>query len=174
MTDAALRAYSLTELGWQGVFRQQLTLEEQDRLQPMRLIEQSRQEVTLIGEQGCCTLALLSSMPQMVVGDWVLVNSEGGFERLLDRSTCFRRIAAGHQKQEQLIASNVDTAFIVCSLNDDFNLNRIERYLAMVHDAGAEPVVVMAIADREDPDAAAFRAEHKVECLVTLSEIRAK
>ena len=60
MTDAALRAYSLTELGWQGVFRQQLTLEELDRLQPMRLIEQSRREVTLIGEQGCCTLALLS------------------------------------------------------------------------------------------------------------------
>ena len=153
MTDAALRAYSLTELGWQGVFRQQLTLEEQDRLQPMRLIEQSRQEVTLIGEQGCCTLALLSSMPQMVVGDWVLVNSEGGFERLLDRSTCFRRIAAGHQKQEQLIASNVDTAFIVCSLNDDFNLNRIERYLAMVHDAGAEPVVVLTKKDlRTDGD----------------------
>ena len=54
--------------GMAGVFRQQLTLEELDRLQPMRLIEQSRQEVTLIGEQGCCTLALLSSMPQMVVG----------------------------------------------------------------------------------------------------------
>ena len=153
MTDAALRAYSLTELGWQGVFRQQLTLEEHGRLQPMRLIEQSRQEVTLIGEQGCFTLALLSSMPQMVVGDWVLVNSEGSFERLLDRSTCFRRIAAGHQKQEQLIASNVDTAFIVCSLNDDFNLNRIERYLAMVHDAGAEPVVVLTKKDlRTDGD----------------------
>ena len=40
-------------------------------------------------------------------------------------------------------------------------------------EVGAVPVVVMAIADREDPDAAPFRAEHKVECLVTLSEIRA-
>ena len=39
--------------------------------------------------------------------------------------------------------------------------------------AGADPVVVMAIADREDPDAAPFREAHKVECLVTLSEIRA-
>ena len=83
MSDASLRAYSLAELGWQGVFRQQLTPEELDRLQPLRLIEKSRQEMTLIGEQGCCTLALLSSMPQMVVGDWVLVDSEGGFERLL-------------------------------------------------------------------------------------------
>ena len=150
MTDETMRAYSPTELGWQGVFRQQLTLEELERLQPMRLIEQSRHEVTLIGEQGCCTISLLSSMPQMVVGDWVLVNSEGSFERLLDRSTCFRRIAAGHQKQEQLIASNVNTAFIVCSLNDDFNLNRIERYLAMVHDAGAEPVIVLTKKDLRD------------------------
>ncbi|MEE3087387.1 MAG: ribosome small subunit-dependent GTPase A [Pseudomonadota bacterium] len=151
MTDETMHAYSLTELGWQRVFRQQLTLEELERWQPMRLIEQSRHEVTLIGEQGCCTISLLSSMPQMVVGDWVLVNSEGSFERLLDRSTCFRRIAAGHQKQEQLIASNVNTAFIVCSLNDDFNLNRIERYLAMVYDAGAEPVIVLTKKDlRED------------------------
>ena len=43
-----------------------------------------------------------------------------------------------------------------------------------VVEAGADPVVVMAIADREDPDAAGFRADHQVECLVTLSEIRAK
>ena len=55
MSDASLRAYSLAELGWQGVFRQQLTPEELDRLQPLRLIEKSRQEMTLIGEQGCCT-----------------------------------------------------------------------------------------------------------------------
>ena len=153
MTGETMRGYSLTELGWQGIFRQQLTLEELERCRPMRLSEQSRHEVTLIGEQGCFTLALLSSMPKMVVGDWVLVNGEGGFERLLERSTCFRRIAAGHQKQEQLIASNVNTAFIVCSLNDDFNLNRIERYLAMVHDAGAEPVMVLTKKDlREDWD----------------------
>ena len=57
------------------------------------------------------------------------------------------------QKQEQLIAANVDIAFIVCSLNDDFNLNRIERCLAMVHDAGAEPVVVLTKKDlRKDGD----------------------
>lgn len=147
MTDEQKRYYSLADIGWQTNFRQQLALDELGRWQPMRLVGQSRHEVTLIGEQGCCSLALLASMPQMVVGDWVLMDSEGGFERLLDRSTCFRRIAAGHQNEVQLIASNVDTAFIVCSLNDDFNLNRIERYLAMVNDAGAEPVVVLTKKD---------------------------
>ena len=153
MTDEQMRSYALDDIGWKAAFRQQLAVEELSRWQPMRLVEQSRHEVTLIGAEGCCRLALLASMPQMVVGDWVLVNSEGGFERLLDRSTCFRRIAAGHQKEEQLIASNVDTAFIVCSLNDDFSLNRIERYLALVYDAGAEPVVVLTKRDLcEDVD----------------------
>ena len=147
MTTSQSNPISLADLGWQPFFQQQLTLEDLGVLTPMRLVEQYRHEVELIGEKGTQQLALLSSMPQMVVGDWVLLNQSGGFERLLERSTCFRRIAAGHQKQEQLIAANVDTAFIVCSLNDDFNLNRIERYLAMVHDAGAEPVVVLSKKD---------------------------
>ncbi len=138
---------TLSDLGWQPFFQQQLTLEELESLTPMRVVEQYSREIELMGAGNSQQLALLASMPQMIVGDWVLVNSSGGFERLLERSTCFRRIAAGHQKQEQLIAANVDTAFIVCSLNDDFNLNRIERYLAMVHDAGAEPVVVLSKKD---------------------------
>lgn len=138
---------TLADLGWQPFFQQQLTLDELGVLTPMRLVEQHRKEVELIGENGSFQIALLASMPQMVVGDWILIDSEGGFDRLLERSTCFRRIAAGHQKEEQLIAANIDTAFIVCSLNDDFNLNRIERYLALAHNAGVEPVVVLTKKD---------------------------
>ncbi len=138
---------TLADLGWQPFFQQQLTLDELGVLTPMRLVEQHRKEVELIGENGSHQIALLASMPQMVVGDWILIDSEGGFDRLLERSTCFRRIAAGHQKEEQLIAANIDTAFIVCSLNDDFNLNRIERYLALAHNAGVEPVVVLTKKD---------------------------
>ena len=138
---------TLADLGWQPFFQQQLTLDELGVLTPMRLVEQHRKEVELIGEKGSHQIALLATMPQMVVGDWILIDSEGGFDRLLERSTCFRRIAAGHQKEEQLIAANIDTAFIVCSLNDDFNLNRIERYLALAHNAGVEPVVVLTKKD---------------------------
>jgi ribosome biogenesis GTPase len=150
MTTQTTNPVTLTGLGWQPLFQQQLTLEEIGVLSPLRVVEQYRSEVELAGAFGKQQLALLSSMPQMVVGDWILLNESGGFERLLERSTCFRRIAAGYQKQEQLIAANVDTAFIVCSLNDDFNLNRIERYLAMVHDAGAEPVIVLSKKDLAD------------------------
>lgn len=161
---------NLSDLGWQPFFQQQLTLDELESLTPMRVVEQSSRDLELMGAQGSQQLALLASMPQMVVGDWVLVNPEGGFERLLERSTCFRRIAAGNQKQEQLIAANVDTAFIVCSLNDDFNLNRIERYLAMVHDAGAEPVVILTKKDLCE-DAESFREQ--VQALAPLLAVEA-
>jgi ribosome biogenesis GTPase len=72
--------------------------------------------------------------------------------RVLERQSLFRRKAPGKKVAEQLIAANVDTLFIVTSLNDDFNLNRIERYLSLALDAGVEPVVVLSKADLcDDP-----------------------
>jgi ribosome biogenesis GTPase len=50
--------------------------------------------------------------------------------------------------QQQLIAANVDTLLIVSGLNDDFNLNRLERYLALANEAGAHPVLVLTRADQ--------------------------
>ncbi len=161
---------SLADLGWQPFFQQQLSLEELGVLAPMRLIEQHRKEIGLLGEKGSQQLALLATMPQLVVGDWILINAEGGFERLLERSTCFWRVVAGHQKEEQLIAANVDTAFIVCSLNDDFNLNRIERYLALAHNAGVEPVVLLTRKDLCD-DADSKREQ--VQSLAPLLSVEA-
>lgn len=71
----------------------------------------------------------------------------------MERQSCFKRKAAGEIFTEQLIAANVDTAFIVCSLNQDFNLNRIERYLSLVYEAGVEPVIVLSKLDLcSDPD----------------------
>ena len=68
--------------------------------------------------------------------------------RLLDRKTCFSRKAAGSKLKKQLISANVDTAFIVSSMNDDFNLNRIERFLSLVNESGAEPVVLLSKSDQ--------------------------
>ena len=81
------------------------------------------------------------------MADWVIFNHQGGFERLLDRQSLFSRKAAGSKAAEQLIAANVTTLFIVCSLNDDFNLSRIERYLAIANGAQVEPVVILTKAD---------------------------
>ncbi|AZO94605.1 ribosome small subunit-dependent GTPase A [Halocella sp. SP3-1] len=87
-----------------------------------------------------------------VVGDWVVVDLQIGGERaiihdILPRKSKFSRNRAGSKAQEQIVASNVDTVFIVTSLNQDFNLRRIERYLTITWDSGANPVVILNKAD---------------------------
>lgn len=89
-------------------------------------------------------------MPSMTVGDWILLDEAGTFNRLLERSSLFVRKSAGSKVDTQLVAANIDTAFIVCSMNQDFSLNRIERYLALAHEAGVEPVIVLSKADLVD------------------------
>jgi ribosome biogenesis GTPase len=88
------------------------------------------------------------------VGDWVLVEGSGRSAKivaLLPRHTAIKRAAAGEHYKQQLIAANVDTVFIVCGLDDDFNVRRIERYLLLVRGSGAEPVVVLTKTDIADP-----------------------
>lgn len=86
------------------------------------------------------------------VGDFVMVdwNGDGGnavIHQLLPRKSCITRKAAGDAHQEQVVAANVDTIFLCMSLNNDFNLRRLERYLAIAWDSGATPVVVLTKAD---------------------------
>jgi len=88
------------------------------------------------------------------VGDWVwmsaAINDEWQIETLLPRHSQLRRIAAGESGREQIIAANIDTVLIVCGLDGDFNPKRIERYLAIVGESGATPVIVLTKADRAE------------------------
>lgn len=141
---------SLTALGWRPFFQQQLTLDEYSDCIPARIVGQHKSIISVTGEDFTMNIDLQRSMPDMVVGDWVLLDSEKCFRRLLERKTCFRRKAAGSRLDSQLISANIDTAFIMCSLNDDFNLNRIERYLSLVNESGAAPVVLLSKCDLSD------------------------
>ncbi len=86
-----------------------------------------------------------SSLP--VTGDWVAARIVGPqqavVEAVLPRRTCLSRRAAGSRHEEQPLAANVDVVFLVCGLDGDFNLRRLERYLALVAASGASPVVVL-------------------------------
>lgn len=86
------------------------------------------------------------------VGDYVLAEWPDGDEpavirSLFPRKSCFIRKAAGTGKQEQVVAANIDTVFICMSLNNNFNLRRLERYLAVTYDSGASPVVILTKTD---------------------------
>jgi len=143
----------LANLGWQSFFQQQLSLEEWENSIAARVIEQHRSEITLATESEIFDIALSHTMPTLVVGDWILLDNNKRFIRVLDRKTCFQRKAPGSKIKYQLISANVDTAFIVSSMNEDFSLNRIERFLALVNESGAEPVVVLSKSDQSSsPD----------------------
>lgn len=86
------------------------------------------------------------------VGDWVAVKIEedGGnavIRHILRRKSAFVRKAAGTSAATQVVAANIDTVFLCMSLNADYNLRRLERYLAVAWDSGAVPVIVLTKAD---------------------------
>ncbi|NVD08812.1 ribosome small subunit-dependent GTPase A [Vibrio sp. JPW-9-11-11] len=148
MNTTATTPMSLPTLGWNNLLQQQLTLNDlTNDVVLARIIEHHRSGYKLLSENGEISLAAHHALPAMTVGDWVVLNSEHQFLRLLERQSLFHRKAAGSRVHDQLIAANVSTLFIVCSLNDDFNLSRIERYLAIAHEAQVEPVVVLTKAD---------------------------
>ncbi len=88
-----------------------------------------------------------------VTGDWVLVTDTVISEVLERKNMLFRGAAGSYGKQngqprkEQVIAANLDTVFVVCGLDRDFNLRRIERYLALVYNCGLKPVIILTKAD---------------------------
>src|SRR5262245_47841918 len=81
------------------------------------------------------------------VGDWVLIDAHGSIHKVLPRKSKFSRKAAGNETSEQVIAANIDTAFLLTSLNADLNVRRIERYLAVMWESGAQPVILLSKAD---------------------------
>jgi len=92
----------------------------------------------------------LSALDFPTVGDWVSIEAESNFaiiQKVYPRSSVFYRKAAGKTSQSQLIASNIDFLVICMSLNDNFNLRRLERYLASAWSSGAQPVLYLSKAD---------------------------
>ena len=87
------------------------------------------------------------------VGDWVACTDAGDraiIHARLDRKSTLSRAAAGTAIDEQVLAANVETIFLVTAMDGDLSARRLERYLAMVWDAGAVPVVVLNKADLND------------------------
>lgn len=104
-----------------------------------------------------------SKLDYPTVGDWVLVKDFeveeliGRITRVLDRQSELKRKSAGRTTRYQLIASNIDVAFIMQTLGPGYNLKRLERYLVMVNESGIEPVVLMSKTDLLSSDELAER-----------------
>lgn len=93
------------------------------------------------------------------VGDYVLIKSDDGdtdrviIEETLPRTSSFTRAAVGSTDQVQVVAANIDVLFICMALNEDYNINRLERYLSVAWNSGAQPVIVLTKSDLCDDTA---------------------
>lgn len=93
------------------------------------------------------TVSDFPAVGDYVVAEWPEDGSNAIITGLFPRKSCFIRKAAGTGNQEQVVAANIDTAFICMSLNNNFNLRRLERYLSVTYDSGAAPVVILTKSD---------------------------
>jgi ribosome biogenesis GTPase len=145
----------LGQLGWRPFFSEQVTAEERQDCQPVRVMSVHRGRVTVVGEGFEDSIS--SSLPRggaggeldrPTVGDWLLIDRNSrSLVRILDRTSLFKRPDPGDDRRVQLIAANIDTLFVVTSCNEDFNVARIERYLVLAREVGVRPMVVLTKAD---------------------------
>jgi ribosome biogenesis GTPase len=110
------------------------------------------------------------------VGDWVAIEMppHGGDARIravLPRTSRFSRRAAGDPTEEQVVAANIDTVFLVAGLDQEFNPRRIERYLLVAWESGASPVVVLNKTDVIDDPAARVEAVHTLAPAVPIHAV---
>jgi ribosome biogenesis GTPase / thiamine phosphate phosphatase len=152
---------TLQELGWDASFEAAFEPHKQSDLIPGRVAVQHRGAWVVLGDLGelWCDLAgnlVREAAPGGLpaVGDWVaLAPREEGkatIHAVLPRRTKFSRKAAtgeSNRTEEQVLAANVDTVFLVTGIGDDLNVRRLERYLATAWESGAAPVIVLTKTD---------------------------
>src|SRR3954447_7266132 len=149
----------LVSLGWTPAHEDQFAPHAADGLEPARVAVEHRGAYLLYtarGEQqaelaGRLRHAAAERGELPAVGDWVAVTPTDPalIQAVLPRRTKFSRLAASDHGGtiEQIVAANVDTVFLVAGLDGELNLRRLERYVALGWESGAEPVVVLTKAD---------------------------
>lgn len=164
---------NLCDLGWNAFFDDHSRGEGFQGLAPARVIEELRGLYKVHAADGEHLAEIAGRLRYLArdrgdfpaVGDWVGIascssESRAQIEAVFPRRTKLSRKVAGRAFTEQIVAANVDTVFVVTSLNNDLNVRRIERYIAIVWESGARPVVLLNKADLcADPAGDAAKVE---------------
>jgi ribosome biogenesis GTPase len=171
---AADRESVLAAYGWTAARarRYAALIDEETSLDParcrpariVRVIRSFARLATADGEEDARVPGRLRVGGRPAVGDWVVVEgapgTEGVVQAVLPRTSKLSRKVAGARTEEQVLAANVDTVFLVMGLDGDYNLRRLERLAVAAHGSGAEPVAVLTKSDLlSDDDLSARRAE---------------
>lgn len=164
---------NLEKLGWNNYFEEEFRVYFNKGLIAGRIVSQQKNNYLLHYEKGIIAAKLAGKFRYNVayskdlpaIGDWVAVqliegSTQGIIQGVLPRKNCFARkqpisggrkirngIIVGGHIEEQVVASNIDTAFIVSGLDGNFNITRIERYITLAYNSGVNPVIILNKAD---------------------------
>lgn len=149
----------LLQMGWTSHFQEQLQYFRNAELVPARVVG-VRKNTFCISNGRYDVLASAAGRLKHrsdgiypVTGDWVLMAGTVIFEVLARKNVLSRGAAGTHHKKDaqpyrdQVLAANLDTVFVVCGLDRDYNLRRVERYLTLVYNCGLNPVIILTKAD---------------------------
>jgi ribosome biogenesis GTPase len=145
----------LEALGWDAAWAFELEQLEEDNLIPARVAAQHRGSYVVWSDKGEVRARAAGRLfyehevggGVPAVGDWAALAPPATITAVLPRRTAFIRKQAGDGSTEQVLAANVDAAFLLAGLDDDFSLRRLERYIATAWESGAEPIVVLTKTD---------------------------
>ncbi|KSU80903.1 ribosome biogenesis GTPase [Fictibacillus enclensis] len=151
---------NLKQLGWESFFEHHFTDYDQEQFTVGRVALEHKRMYRLFTEHGELLAEVTGKLRHLAtqrqdypaVGDWVVISArpeeqKASIHAILPRKSKFSRKAAGVTTEEQIVAANIDTVFLVNALNTDFNLRRMERYLLMAWESGANPVIVLSKCD---------------------------
>jgi ribosome biogenesis GTPase len=145
----------LHRLGWDDGWEAAFAEHRAAGLEPARVAVQHRGAYDVLAEQGELRASAANRLVREdalpAVGDWVGVDlTTNLIEALLPRRTSIGRKEVWTAIREQILAANVDVAFLTQALPLDFNPRRLERYLAMAWESGAQPVILLTKTDLVD------------------------
>ncbi|HSO21200.1 MAG TPA: ribosome small subunit-dependent GTPase A [Desulfosarcina sp.] len=153
---------SLANIGWDVFFQSHLDKLDGGERRPARVVGTRRNSFYLSQGKEAWLATVSGRLNHRrdglypVVGDWVSVSDTVICDVLPRKNALYRGAAGARGKRDaapakaQVIASNLDTVFVVCGLDRDYNLRRIERYVALVYNCGLKPAVVLTKADLHD------------------------
>jgi ribosome biogenesis GTPase len=165
---------TLKTLGWGPHFARQIELDPDGDppSHPVRIAAVHRARLDGFSADGPISLSPVVAAGLYAVGDWVIATGAAA-SAPLERTTEITRRAAGEESKPQLIAANVDTLGIVTSCNADFNVARLERYLAMCAASGCLPLVILTKADQCDDPADYVKQAEKLSPMLSAIAVNA-
>jgi len=151
---------NIENLGWNDFFQDSFEKYSAEGLLPARVVLEHKNIYNVLSEAGEFLAEVSgrfrheaqSPADFPAVGDWTAIaprpdEGRATIQALLPRQSLFSRKEAGMKTDEQVLAANIDTVFLVCGLDGDYNIRRVERYVTVAWDSGAVPVIVLNKAD---------------------------